>query len=123
MLRSARLLLLPLVLLAAVGCDNFERNTFKTLSASKAVLDDAQVKYEAGTQIPHNSCAFAIINDGKAAQTVAVNAMLNYESVKVAKGDLTSITSVVTLDLVALAPLVVKVESLIANPSVCKGAK
>lgn len=119
---SARLLL-PLVLLAAVGCNDFERNTFKTLSASKAVLDDAQVKYEAGTALPHNSCAFTIINDGKAAQTIAVNAMLNYESVKAAKGDLTSITSVVTLDLVALAPLVVKIESLIANPAVCKGAK
>lgn len=105
------------------ACSNFERNTFKTLSASKAVLGDAQTKYEAGTQIPHNACAFALINDGKAAQTTAVNAMLTYEGVKNANGDLATVTATVTSDLIALAPLVVKVEALIANPSSCTGGK
>lgn len=117
---KTRLLAGILLALCIVGCTDFERNTFKTLSASKAVLDDAQTKYEAGIQIPHNACAFALINDGKAAQTTAVNAMLVYEGIKANKGDLAGTTATVTTDLVALAPIVVKVESLIANPASCK---
>lgn len=104
------------------ACDSFERTTFQTLSASKAVLDTAQNDYEAGTAIPHNKCAYALINDGKAAQAVAVQAMLTYEGVKAAKGNLTAETATVTADLIALAPLMVKVEALIANPASCKGA-
>lgn len=119
-----KLLVLPLLCLFFIaGCDNFERNTFKTLSASKAVLDAAQIDYEAGTPIPHNACAFTLINNGKAAQTVAVNAMLTYEGVKAAKGDLTATTVEVTADLVKLAPLVVQIQALISNPTLCAGAK
>ena len=104
------------------ACDEFELSAFQTLSASKAVLDVAQTDYEAGTPIPHNKCAYALINDGKAAQTVAVNAMLTYEGVKAAKGDLSAVTATVTADLVALAPLVVRVQTLISSPAIC-GAK
>lgn len=109
--------------LLLTACNTFERNTFKTLSASKAVLDTAQSDYEAGTAIPHNGCAFTLINNGKAVQTVAVNAMLTYEGIKAAGKDLTAQTLEVTADLVKLAPLVVQIQALIANPAVCTGAK
>lgn len=116
------LCLLPLSV-SIIGCDSFERNTFNTLSASKAILDVAQADYEGGTVIPHSACAYALINNGKAAQAVAVNAMLAYEGVKAAKGDLAATTATVTADLVALAPIVVNVQALIANPATCIGAK
>lgn len=109
--------------LCLAGCTSFERSTFQTLSASKAVLDQAQTDYEAGTPIPHNQCAYALINDGKAAQTVAVDAMLVYEGEKAAGKDLTSQTTVITADLLSLAPIVVKVQSLIVNPASCAGVK
>lgn len=115
-------LLAPLFGIVVLACSDFERNTFKTLSASKAILDTSQTDYETGV-IPHNACAYALINNGKAAQTVAVNAMLAYEGVKAAKGDLAATTAIVTADLIALAPIVVNVQSLIANPATCLGAK
>lgn len=117
--------LLPLLLcfIFVTGCDSFERSTFKTLSASKAILDTAQADYEVGTPIPHNRCAYALINNGKAAQVVAVNGMLTYEGIKTAGKDLTAQTVEVTADLVALAPLVVQIQALISNPAVCTGAK
>ena len=65
------------------ACDDFERSAFQTLSASKAVLDVAQTDYEQLVlPSPTTKCAYALINDGKAAQTVAVNAMLTYEGGK-----------------------------------------
>src|SRR5882762_10059691 len=39
------------------GCSSFERTTFQTLAASKAVIDQAQVDYEART-IPHTQAIF-----------------------------------------------------------------
>lgn len=119
--RLAALILAVPFLFALTACNTFERTTFQTLSASKAILDTAQADYEAGTPIPHNACAYALINDGKAAQTTAVNAMLTYEGVKAAKADLTAITATVSADLFNLAPLVVKVQALISNPAVCGG--
>jgi hypothetical protein len=116
--------ILATVLLAmlAAGCNSWERNTFNTLAASKAVLDTAQADYEAKT-IPETKCAYAIINDGKAAQTVAVNGMLTYEQLKAAKGNVTAQEVVVTSDLVALAPLVIQVQALISNPATACGGK
>ncbi len=104
------------LLLLVAGCSSFERNAYNTLSASKAVIDQAQADYTTRT-IPRTHCAEAIINDAKAGQTVAVNAMVVYEQLKVTKADLTAQAAVVTSDLAALAPLVVQIQQLIANPA------
>ncbi|MFL6427890.1 MAG: hypothetical protein ACJ71S_06570 [Acidobacteriaceae bacterium] len=117
-----RILSAVLLALAITGCNSWERNTFNTLSASKAVLDTAQSDYESKT-IAQTTCAYSIINDGKAAQTAAVNALLTYEGLKASKGSLTAQEAVVTADLVALAPLVVQVQSLISNPAGACGGK
>lgn len=117
--------IVPLVLFALLlgllplsGCNDWERNTFNTLSSSKAVLDEAQADYEA-RKLPKTACTKSVIEDGKAAQTVAVNAMLEYERVKT-DGAKESVIA----DLAGLAPLVVKVQSLISNPAaVCGGAQ
>lgn len=102
------------------GCTSFERNTFNTLAASKAVIDQAQADYTAKT-IPETQCTYALINDAKAAQTVAVNAMVVYEQEKNAGKDLTAQTAVVTADLAALPALIAKVKSLYSNPNGCSG--
>lgn len=107
--------------LIATGCDGFERANFKTLSASKAVIDTAQADYEART-IPHNACSYAIINDAKGVQTVAVNALFAYDAVAKAGTDVSAQTVAVTTSLLQLAPLVVKVQGLISNPSTCGGS-
>jgi len=105
--------------LCVTGCTSFERQAFQTLSTSKAVIDTAQTDYEART-LPHNACAYTIINDAKAAQTAGVNAMVVYEEEKAAKADLTAQTAVVTSTLVQLPALIVKVKSLYSNPN-CGG--
>lgn len=106
-----KILVLAALALACVGCNDFERTTFNTLSASKAVIDQSQADYEAKT-IPHTQCAYAVINNAKAAQTVAVNAFFDYENIKAAAGDLNAATLAVTQDLANLAPLVIQVKTL-----------
>jgi hypothetical protein len=110
-----RILVLSLLLLVA-GCSTWERSTFQTLSASKAVLDQAQADYTSRT-IPRTHCAEAFINDGKAAQTAAVDGMVTYEQLKATKGNLTAQEAIVTADLATLAPLVVQIQALISNPA------
>lgn len=107
--------------LCVVGCTDFERSSFQTLSASKAVIDQAQADYEART-LPHNTCSYTIINDAKAAQTTGVNAMVVYEEEKAAKTDLTAQTAVVTSTLATLPALIVQVKALYTNPT-CGGSK
>lgn len=114
-----KILAIALLSLCVMGCNDFERTTFQTLSASKAVIDTAQADYEART-IPHNSCSYSIINDAKAAQTTAVNAMVIYEEEKAAKTDLAAQTAAVTSTLVQLPLLIVQVKSLYSNPT-CGG--
>ena len=105
------------------ACDSFERSTFKTLSASQAVINQAQADYEART-IPKNACSYSIINDAKAAQTTAVNAMVVYEQEKVVKGDLTAQTAIVASTLGQLPNLIGEVKSLYSNPaSLCGPGK
>lgn len=106
---------LALSLVFLTGCDSFERNTFNTLSASKAVLDEAQADYEA-RKIPKTACAKSIIESGKTAQTTAVNGFLDYEKAKT-----TSAQAVVVTELASLAPLVIQVKSLISNPAAACG--
>lgn len=117
-----RYLLIPLLLIAA-GCNSWERTTFQTLSASKATIDNAQAQYEAKA-IAQNACSYAIINDAKAGQTVAVNSFLTYEQVKNSKGDLAAAEAIVNAKLTALVPLVAQVTSLLSNPAAaCGGTK
>lgn len=98
------------------ACNTWERTTFQTLSASKATIDAAQAQYEAKA-IVQNGCTYSVINDGKAAQTAAVDAMVTYEQFKTTKGDLAAQEAIVTADLVKLVPLVAQVQALISNPS------
>ena len=115
-----RYLLIPLLLIAA-GCNTWERTTFQTLSASKATIDNAQAQYEAKA-IAQTTCAYSIINDAKASQTVAVNGFLVYEQVKTAKGDIATAEATVSTELASLVPLVAQVTALLSNPAApCTG--
>lgn len=105
-------------LIALAGCNTFERNAFNTLSASKAVIDQAQADYTART-IPQTACSYAVINSAKAAQTVGVNAMLVYEQEKTAGQSLTAQEAVITAELAALPGIVVQVKTLYTNPGSC----
>ena len=116
-----KVLLLAILALSCVGCNDFERTAFQTLSSSRAVIDLGQADYESG-KLPHNQCAYALINDAKAAQTTAVNAMVVYEEAKATKKDLTSQTALVSSTIASLPPLVVKIKTLYTNPASCGGS-
>ena len=115
-------LAVALLVVLAGGCNTWERNTFNTLASTKAVLDTAQNDYENKT-IPQTQCAYSIINDAKAADTSAVNAMIVYEQLKAQKGSLQSQEAAVVSDLAALAPLVAQIQALITNPAAACGGK
>ena len=113
---KTRLLAALTLCLCLAGCTDFERSSFQTLSASKAVIDQGQADYEARV-IPKNACSYAIINDAKAVQNSAVAAMVVYEQEKVVKGDLTAQTAVVVAELGRLPALIGEVKSLYSSPS------
>jgi hypothetical protein len=119
-MKTVKLLLSAALVLCLTACTDFERTSFRTLSASKAVIDTAQADYEAH-MIPHNACAYAIINDAKGVQIAGVDALLTYDNILKAKGDVTAQTAVVTATLIQLAPVVLKVQSLISNTAICGG--
>lgn len=100
----------PLVLLAALlipfiaGCTNWERSAYQSLAASKAAIDQAQADYESG-KLPHSQPVYDAVNKAKAAQTLAVNALVTYEQMK-ATGASTSALAAVQADVeTALAAL------------------
>lgn len=117
-----RFIALAIIMLSVTGCTSFERDAFNTLSSSKAVLDTAQADYEART-IPKTACAYSLINNGKAAQAVAVTALQDYHNIAAAKGNVGAAQATVVADLAALAPLVVQVQALISNPAAACGGK
>jgi hypothetical protein len=98
------------------GCNSWERTTFKTLSASKAVIDTAQADYEIGTKIPHNQAAYATINEAKAIQTAAVNSFQLAHGVTLAVGstqdDITKAELATDTIVAQLPPLIVSVKAL-----------
>jgi hypothetical protein len=111
-----------LLLLAGCPATSFERNTYNTLSSSKAVLQTAQDDYMDRT-IPQTHCANAIITDAKKVHDTAVSAMVAYEQIKVTKGNLAPQEQIVVNDVAALAPLIVKVSALIKDPpNTCNAA-
>lgn len=116
-----KILLFALLALCCVGCNDFERSVFQTLSASRDVIDKAQADYESRT-LPHNQCAYALINDAKAVQTTAVNAMVVYEEQKATNKDLSAQTALVSSTIAGLPPLVVKIKTLYINPAACGGS-
>lgn len=78
--------LLAIGMLGLSGCAamSFERITFQSLSASQATINQFQTDYEART-IPRTTAAYTAITKAKAAQTLAVDAMVTYEGLKAAK--------------------------------------
>lgn len=117
-----RFLLCVSLVLVISGCNSFERNTFNTLATSKGVIDQAQADYVAKT-IPRTTCTYAVIQDAKAAQTLAVNAMFFYEAEKSAGKDLGAQEATVTLELADIVPLIAQVKVLYTNPSACVNPK
>lgn len=81
MKRTILALALSAVALVGFGCSTWERASFQTLSASKAVIDQAQADYESRA-IPRTEAAYATINKAKELQKTAVDGMVLYESIK-----------------------------------------
>jgi 1-deoxy-D-xylulose 5-phosphate reductoisomerase len=102
---------LAVLAIGLVGCTNWERAAFQTLSTSHAVINQAQTDYEVGTAIPHSTAAYNAINSAKQGQTLAVNAMVTYEEVKAAGGTAASLAAAQNDATIALANL----PTLIAN--------
>lgn len=73
----------------ACNASSWERTTFQALSASKAVIDQAQADYESGV-LPHSQKSYDVINKAKNVQTLAVNAMTTYEGIKANGGSATA---------------------------------
>ncbi len=120
-MKAWTIMLVSLALMVSTGCDKFERAAFNTLATSKAVTDLAQADYENGS-IPRTQCAYSIINDAKSAQATGVTGLLAYHNVAQANGNTTATAAALVTDLSALAPLIVKVQSLISNPvTACGG--
>jgi hypothetical protein len=94
------------------GCDDFERKTFQTLSASRALIDQAQIDYETGT-LPHTQASYDAINKAKDAQTAAVRAFQEYEAAKLSvnqNSDVTVQTAALNSALSSLGPTVAGVK-------------
>jgi len=101
-----------LSLVALMGCTNWEQDTYKTLAASQAVINQAQADYEASASapcapssvqcLPHTTAVYTTINKAKDAQVTAVNAFMGYEEAKAAGGTTTSLQALQTDVTVAL---------------------
>ena len=109
--------MLPLCLLAS-ACSSWERTTFQSLSASKAVIDQAAIDYNTGA-IPKSSTNQALITQARNAQTTAVDSMVAYEGIKTSAASNTSGLSAqqATVDaaLAAIVPLVAQIKALYAT--------
>lgn len=96
-----------------VGCTSWERQSFQALSAAQAVLNQAQTDYTAGCPaavatdpcIPRSQTAFTVITKAKAADVLAVNAMVEYEQVKATSGSGTALNAAQIAAANALAQL------------------
>lgn len=110
--------LLLLLILATAGCSSWEQRTFQSLSASKAVLDQAQVDYEAG-KIPHTQQSYLLITKAKQAQSTAIDAFFTYENIKTAKGSASALQAQQAIVAAALA----QVPALLADIKALYGGK
>lgn len=118
---------IPITLIAscifATACTSWERSTFQALSVSKVTFDTAQDLYEKGCPaptgtlacIPHNVLAYNTINNAKAIQVDAEQAMFSYEKIKETKGTASALTAqqqVVSSILVKLPQLIAQIKAL-----------
>lgn len=110
---TAAVLILFLCAGLLAGCTDWERTTFNTLAASKAVIDQAQVDYEVRA-IPKTAANQKAINEAKDLQTIAVQGLETYEQMKAAKASTDAlngqIAAVNTL-LANLAPLIADIRA------------
>ena len=101
--------------LAGCPATSFERTAYQTLAATQATVNQAQADYEAGKLIPHNQAAYKAINEAKAAQTLAVDALEAYEQAKATNatpGKLAALQADVAAALAALPGIVTDVKAL-----------
>jgi len=116
-IKTSSVVLVAALLLGSVslaGCNDWERRTYQTLAASKAVIDQAQADYESG-KIPHTEPVYAAVNKAKDAQKSAAQAFLEYEQLKLivkSGGNLPEKQQAVSDALVQLGPLVAVVKAL-----------
>jgi hypothetical protein len=117
-------------LLMAAGCNAWERTTFNTLAASQATINAAQAAYEVSATapcppqgtvacLPHSTADYNIINEAKAAQTLAVNAMVTYEEAKASASGSTGLDAAeaaVNSALANLGTLIGDVKNLYTTP-------
>lgn len=115
-----------MLLFLVAGCTSWERSTFQTLSAAKAVINQGKADYISGA-IPVNKCSQAILNQATAADTLAVQGFDVYEQEKKAASSKTALAAqqaVVQGLLTDLAPLISDVALLKSNPiAACAGVK
>ena len=110
------------LLIPLAACTSWETETYKTLAASQAVINQAQADYEVSAKIPggdctymstgapvaclpHSMAVYTAINKAKAGQTAAVNAFAAYEEAKAAGGTQANLTALQTDVTVALEAL------------------
>lgn len=80
---SALLITVAGLALCAFACSNWDQQTYQTLSASKAVIDQAAADYNAG-RIAQTASARTAITKARQAQTAAVDAFQIYAAAKIA---------------------------------------
>lgn len=97
--------------LALQACDSFERQSFQTLSASHAVIEQARADY-ISEAIPRTRDTKAAIEEASAVQNLASEALLNYEiAVKAKSPDIASKRAVVVELLSRLPALVARIKA------------
>jgi len=106
------------VMLGAVGCSDFDTNTYKTLYVSQQLLIAARTDYNTG-KIPHTPCVASLIEKGNAAQHTAVLAFEAYFPVEhgIETGDPTATEAAVVDDIAAIAPIIASIKALATNPN------
>jgi hypothetical protein len=102
------------VCLLTIGCTNWEKDAFVSLSASRALIVQAKADYAAKT-IPNTKCTATLIDDAQTAQNSARDAMVVYETGKTASNQ-----AAATLALADIVPLIAEIKTVYTNPSGCK---
>lgn len=112
------LISLALVLAAALGlaaCTSWDRQTYKTLSASKAVIDQAAADYNAG-QLPQTAAVRDLIAKARTAQTTAVEAFQAYAAAKlVGSANLTARRAAVSTLVGDVTALIGQIEAVLSR--------
>lgn len=81
MKRKIRLLPVLLFVLCFAACSDWEHQTYRSLAASKAVIDEAGTMYNAG-QLPQTKPVYDLITHARQVQKAAVDAFASYAAAK-----------------------------------------